>query len=708
VDTRDEGHVGIGGPAGVHYIASLDGLRALAVLAVMAYHGGVPFLGGGFLGVDAFFVLSGFLITTLLTREFASRGTIHLGQFWFRRARRLLPALLLVLVFVGVVAYIGDTPGFNAGLRPDALFTLLYSSNWHFIAAGANYFTATGPVSPLTHTWSLAIEEQFYLVWPLVLLATLSAFRANLRRGLWVLFAITVAGSLGSAVEMAVLYTGTNDTRLYYGTDTHAQSILTGAALAVVLAIVTEKRSSTGSTPTGRLAHRSTGEPAWLATSRPLRTGLTAVGTLGACATAYLWTKATGDQWMLYHGGFLLASVAVAAVLLLVVSGQDPLLGRFLSQPALVFVGRISYGLYLWHFPLFLWLDHANTGLSGWNLVAFRMAVSFVVATASYHLVEAPIRRHAISMGWRALVATPTAVALAAAAIYAGTLPTVGGAALASTVHRSDAPTRSARASDLTRPNVLLLGDSLAETLGDGWSGPVANFYGLNLVNLGTPNCSLAIGVFRVMNFPPRFSAPPCQPFSGDPGWPTDWTSDVAAYGPKVSIVLNRLDVVDRLYNGTWTHVGDPAFDAYLESQMRLAISILSARGGKVVFLTTPFFDTGEQPNGLPWPEDDPVRVILYNQLIRQAVAASGSAASVIDLNAIADPEGQYQSVVDGETIRFTDGIHWTFQGDCWLAPQILPEIARVAASGTGSPVHAVPGPADVMTLPQSLCPNVG
>jgi len=391
-----------------------------------------------------------------------------------------------------------------------------------------------------------------------------------------------------------------------------------------------------------------------------------------------------------------------------VVSGQDPLLGRFLSQPPLVFVGRISYGLYLWHFPLFLWLDHASTGLSGWNLVAGRMAASFVVASASYYLVELPVRQHAISVGWRGFVAAPAAVALAAGAIFAGTLPAVGGAALASTIRRSGAPIRSVRASDVTRPNVLLLGDSLAETLGDGWSGPVANFYGLNVVNLGAPNCSLAIGVFRVMNFPPRFSAPPCQPFSGDPGWPTDWTNDVAAYRPKVSIVLNRLDVVDRLYNGTWTHVGDPVFDAYLEGQMRLAISILSARGGKVVFLTTPFFDTGEQPDGLPWPEDDPARVIAYNELIRQAVAASGSASSVIDLNAIADPEGQFQSVVAGETIRFTDGIHWTFQGDCWLAPQILPEVAHIATSGTGSPVHAVPGHADFETLPQSLCPNVG
>ena len=259
----------------LRHVAGLDGIRAAAVMAVIAGHSGFSWLPGGFYGVDAFFVLSGFLITTLLINEWQDTGAISLGAFWSRRARRLLPALFTLIIVMGVV--LRAWPNL---LQPPsvegALATIFYSANWYLIGVHANYFVATGQPSPLLHTWSLAIEEQFYLVWPLVVLLVLrfrphtprrallrrtGAVSATLpvvghddqvllvkrRRGTprepnparrleW-LFTLASAGALASAIEMAYLApSGSDTTRAYYGTDTRAQALLVGAALAAALA----------------------------------------------------------------------------------------------------------------------------------------------------------------------------------------------------------------------------------------------------------------------------------------------------------------------------------------------------------------------------------------------------------------------------------------------------------------------------------------
>ncbi len=213
-------------------VAGLDGLRAVAVLAVMAFHFGASWMVGGFFGVDIFYVLSGFLITGLLLGEWNSAGRIRLGRFWARRARRLLPALVLVLLAVTWYVHFVAPPGSYPGYRMDALSALFYFSNWHQIATSTNYFVATGLVSPLTHCWSLAIEEQFYLVWPLVLIGVLRAARDTVR-ATQVTLVLCVVGALASTAWMEWLYAeGVSTTRLYFGTDTHAQCILVGSGLA--------------------------------------------------------------------------------------------------------------------------------------------------------------------------------------------------------------------------------------------------------------------------------------------------------------------------------------------------------------------------------------------------------------------------------------------------------------------------------------------
>jgi peptidoglycan/LPS O-acetylase OafA/YrhL len=657
------------------YIGPLDGVRACAVLAVMAFHAGVGALPGGFLGVDMFFVLSGFLITSLLVRERVASGALRLGAFWAARARRLLPGLLLMLLFVAAFAYFAVPHSMDPNLREDAFFTLFYSANWHFISEGANYFVTTGPVSPLTHTWSLAVEEQFYLVWPVVVLVVM---RLGVGRGLRVLLGLSVVGTLSSAAAMALLYTGSNDTRLYYGTDTHAQCILVGAVVAVLLAMRARSRASGGRMPSARwmALHVVGGDPAWAATTARGRAIVGAGGVVGVVTTAWLWTHVSADQWWLYHGGFLVAAIATALVLLSVICLQSGLVARLLALPPLRFVGRISYGLYLWHFPLFLWLDHGRTGLAGTRLVLLRFAVTLVAATLSFTLVEEPIRRRTFLRGWRGLVVAPAAVAAVGGVMILATPVVSVAAGTVLAAKPAPVPVHQVAAPDVT---MLLVGDSMAQTLGNGIEGDVGQFFGLNVINAGVPDCALATGTFVIQNLPPTTSAAPCQPGSGDPGWPADWTALVNRYNPKVSVLLERLDIVDRLFDGTWTHIGDPTYDSYLEGQMQRAVQVLSARGGKVVFLTSPYFSTGEQPDGQPWPEDDPSRVDQFNQMLGQVAAAHPGTVAVVDLNKIADPDGHFQSEIDGVDVRYIDGIHWTYQGDCWLAPRILPIIHDVA-----------------------------
>ncbi|MBX5464626.1 MAG: acyltransferase, partial [Clostridia bacterium] len=216
-------------PAQRRYIPGLDGLRALAVIAVVAYHLGLPQAAGGLLGVDVFFVISGYLITDQLVAEYRRSGRIHLGQFWLRRARRLLPALYFMLLAVAAWLALFD-PARLASLRGDLLAAFLYVSNWWFIFHKVSYFARFGPPSPLGHLWSLAVEEQFYLLWPLLLLAGLRLFRRPRR----LLPPVLLLGAL-SALAMALLFQpGGDPTRVYDGTDTRAFALLLGAALALL------------------------------------------------------------------------------------------------------------------------------------------------------------------------------------------------------------------------------------------------------------------------------------------------------------------------------------------------------------------------------------------------------------------------------------------------------------------------------------------
>jgi peptidoglycan/LPS O-acetylase OafA/YrhL len=358
-------------PAGLPYIPGIDGLRALAVLAVLVYHAEPSWLPGGFLGVEVFFVISGFLITSLLLERRGAAGG-GIGAFWLSRARRLLPAVAVMIA--AVVAYaVVALPKEVAALRQDAVAAAGYATNWYLIFDQQSYFESFGRPSLLRHLWSLAVEEQFYIVWPLLLALGL---RFLPRKALPVLI---IAVAAGLAALMATLYVyGAGESRLYYGTDTRAAGLLLGSTLAFVL------RPGDASLPQGRAA----------------RWSIEGLGLAALAALVALHVLLADDAPLLYLGG--LAIVDVAAVALIVaVAWPRGRLGWLFGLAPLRWLGTRSYGVYLWHWPVFmLTRPGVDLPLDGAELLALRLGVTLALAEVSYRLIEMPARRGAIGRAW--------------------------------------------------------------------------------------------------------------------------------------------------------------------------------------------------------------------------------------------------------------------------------------------------------------------
>ena len=347
-------------------MAGLDGLRAVAVCAVIAYHVNFGWAPGGLLGVGVFFVLSGYLITDLLLAQRESDGRIALGQFWLRRARRLLPALWVMLLVVIVWVSVAQ-PSLLTAMRGDVAAAFLYLSNWWYVFQHVSYFASFGPPSPLGHLWSLGVEEQFYLVWPLLLILAVRLLRRR-----WALTSLVALGAIASAVAMALLYRpGTDPSRVYYGTDTRAFELLVGAGLALVW-------------PSRRLV---------IALTRNRRVALELLGIAGLAGIGLMVCLTTEYQPFLYRGGFVLLALAAAAAVA-ALAHPATLVGRILGSPPLRWIGVRSYGVYLWHFPIIV-LTTPVVDAPGPHLVrsALQVGACFAVAALSWRYIEQPIRR---------------------------------------------------------------------------------------------------------------------------------------------------------------------------------------------------------------------------------------------------------------------------------------------------------------------------
>ena len=381
------------------YSPGLDGLRAFAVIAVLLYHAELAWIPGGFLGVEVFFVISGYLITALLLAEWRQRGRIDLKTFWLRRARRLLPALYVLLV-VTLAFSVVFLPGEVAGLRGDVLAAFGYVTNWYLIFGQESYFEAVGRPSLLQHLWSLAVEEQFYLIWPPILALGLLIGATRLRRRRVLMLALF--GALASAVAMALLYApGVDPSRIYYGTDTRATGLLCGAVLAFLWPPGEQYRPLEASHRRLKFAGRGRFRRRWGWTA-PLLLDILGFAALGGL----LWfCLHLGEfQPFLYMGGFALVGLATTATIMAVVHPYTLIGARLLGSAPLRWIGVRSYGIYLWHWPVFMVTRPGlDVPFDGLPLLALRLAATVILADLSYRYIETPIRRGALSRAWRTL-----------------------------------------------------------------------------------------------------------------------------------------------------------------------------------------------------------------------------------------------------------------------------------------------------------------
>jgi peptidoglycan/LPS O-acetylase OafA/YrhL len=632
------------------------------VAAVLLFHGGVPGLGGGYLGVSTFFTLSGFLITSLLLVEHGDLGRVDLRRFWARRARRILPAALLTL---GVVLVFGATAADEyqrQHLRGDVLTSLGFGVNWWFIATRRAYADVFGSPSPVQHFWSLAIEEQFYLVFPLIAAA---ALRGGDRRRFATVLAALLVASLGTTAWL--VRDDASAARLYFGTDTRAAELLAGALLAVVL----QARPAVGPRARRLLA------------------------TLGVAALAFTvacWNELRENDARLYTGGLALYALASTVLVASAVTPGAPVV-RLLAAAPLRWLGRISYGAYLFHFPLFLWLTPERTGLDGGPLLALRLAATLLAAQASHAWLEWPIRAGRGLGGRAGLVAAPAgAVGVVAATLLLGApAPTPiatavpmsreerAAAAIAQIRRHAPVPLPSATA----RTRILVVGDSVAAVIGEGLTRWASTTPDAAVVNLATRGCGIARGGW--------LDAAVAGRRAGCERWPDVWASRITTFRPNVVLVYSAgWDMTDRRVPGSDgpRTIGDPAFDAWLRAEYETALTVESAKGARVVWLNA--LCVRPPPIGRKEWASVARRDALNHGILEPMAAAHGDVMTLVDLLSRVCPGGRFTNEFGGVTNARPDGVHFSpAAADAlatWLGPLLEHEAARFRVTSSGPP----------------------
>jgi peptidoglycan/LPS O-acetylase OafA/YrhL len=672
-----------GGERSLARVPALDGLRGLAVAGVLLFHGAFGWAGGGFLGVSIFFTLSGFLITSLLLTEHESTGRIGLGHFWGRRARRILPAALLALAGIAVYGLTVADASQVTRLPADGLSALFEVANWRFVFGDQSYAALFSSPSPVQHFWSLAIEEQFYLVFPLIVLATLSVTHGE-REGLAIV--IVVLGTV-SVVLAGVLYTpGEDPSRVYYGTDTRAVELLMGALLAVAL--------------TGR--HRLE--------SRGSQLVIAALGAVALLALILGWLVVEQSDEFLYRGGLtlhaLLVSTVIAAALV-----PGPVRAALAITP-LRALGFISYGAYLYHWPIFLWLSPERTGLDGWALFGVRLAVTIGVAALSWYYIEQPILNGRRITGWRpALVAPAAAVAVAALfitlpgpsrgsdivfsavrkpAAALADLPEPAGATPAPTTPTlpvtgpdaaAAAPAPVAATVVVPPPpppppvrRILMLGVSVAQTVGRGlerW-GP-GN--GVVVVNAARYYCGIARGG--------RLGALLGREANTCGDWNRVWPSLLDRVRPDVVVMLSTIWDIGARQRDAWgpdfLRGGDPRFDQYVADEWRQAAQLLGSRGARVVWLTNPCS-----------AQDGLSRDLRYANTKYLPELQKTHPVIKLDLFARVCPNGQFTNRLGAVADARPDGVHFSDSGADWVAGWLGPRLVDPHLTSDRAPVVRV------------------
>jgi peptidoglycan/LPS O-acetylase OafA/YrhL len=651
----------------LRYAGGLDGVRALAVTAVLVYHLGARWLPGGFLGVDVFFVLSGFLITSLLATEWDARGRIDIGGFYLRRARRLLPALFVMLGTVVLVTS-AVAPDELPRLRGDVGAALAYSTNWTQIAWHRSYFEALGRPSLLQHLWSLAVEEQFYLLWPVLLLLCLRF--GGRRRALWV----TGAGIITSTAAMAWWFQPYQDPGpVYYGSHTHAGGLLVGAALALVVTA----RAAPRAQARARIADSS----GWL---------LDALALAGALVVGYFFVRFGYFSAQLYRGGFLVVAVGAAAVVL-AAGRPGTATSRLLGVAPLRWIGVRSYAIYLWHWPVFMLsrpqLDYPSNGLP---LLVLRVGLTLVLADLSYRFVERPMRTNGVFASIGALLRRVRRWRLAplgVLAIGAGTVVLVTAQLTAlPRVTSGDASTRSALPAVSTpapsavltpiggtpfgRPvRVTVFGDSQGMTL--LLNRPPGLDASFTLSDGTVEGCGFLLGRINSSRGPSRDLGASCAT------WADQWRRNETRSRPQIALVeVGAWDVFDlKVGDGVVLTFGSPGWDAYYTQQLDQAVALLIQGGAQVALLGVPCYRPVDGGGLVALPErGDDRRTRHLNALLRAAAAKNPHRVFMID------PPAQFctdPAVATSTSYRW-DGVHYYKPGAALVFQAITPQLLAV------------------------------
>ncbi|MCU1369445.1 MAG: acyltransferase family protein, partial [Ilumatobacteraceae bacterium] len=585
----------------------------------------------GWLGVDLFFVLSGYLITSLLLVEHRAEGGIRLGAFWGRRARRLLPALLVLVTAVSVYAWF-DVAAIDLGaVRSDGLATLFFVANWHDIFQGASYWDRGLAPSMFAHTWSLAVEEQLYIAWPLVLAFVL---RLRPKRQAGTVARVALVGAvLSAAIALGLRVAGASPERIYLGTDTRAVAVLLGAFVAGRRR--TERRSD---------GHARRLEGAAIA---------------GAAVLALAWWGLDGTSSSTYWGGLLGASALAALVVAAAADPRSTRLAAVLGVSPLRGLGLISYGLYLWHWPVYVVLSPSRTGLDGPVLLAVRLVVTFAISIASWALLERPIRSQRPAGWWsgrRGAASALGAMALAVVVLLAAT----AGAVDLPTEGLGDGVVRTRRA-PTGAPKVVVIGDSVAASIAAPAIASPRRF-GLDVVRSTVLGCQAVWdGGHQARGVEGDVSKPPaCPPAVG---------ALVAAERPDAVLVLyGGWTNADLRVDGEWTGACDPAYRALLRTRFRQVVADAGISGAPVLVA-----NAARSTNTFR-QEDTWERTACTNEVM-SSVARAAPDTELIDLDGWLCPDGTCRERVDGVPLR-SDGVHFQGPGGAvaseWLFDQVV------------------------------------
>jgi len=648
----------------IEYQPALDGLRGIALFAILAFHSEFAWARGGFLPLPTFFVLSGYLITALFLAEWDATGTIRLGAFWSRRLRRLMPAALLGLGGVSLFGLFFATDDQLARLQADVLWALAYLANWRFVFVEAAYTRLFEAPSPIQHFWSLAVEEQFYLVYPLIVVAGLRLGRGSRRLFGGILATIAL---LSLAVSCVLVLGSETVDRVYYGTDSRAAELAVGCLLALVLA----------------------GQPSL---SERLRRALQIAGVACLAVMLWLWTFVDLEWRWLYMGGLFGYALLTAVVIAAAVQPSGPV-RTFLSGRFICWAGRISYGVYVYHWPIFLVLSAERTGLDAWPLFALRLVVTFALAALSHAVLETPIRTGRVLTGWRPVVVTPAAIAAVAVAvtIVAGQggddledLASAQAALEEMEVETFAAGLEPPPSRGRERPRVAVYGDSTALRIGLALgkhyreSSEATPRRGDAQMGCGIVEEGAFLFQGKLLERPKR-----CADRSARYG------ESLEKGQPDVVVVLfGPWDVLDRRLPGdrAFRRPGDPVLDALLQREMEGLVDLLSRDGALVVWLTGPPIRVRGPGNVMPrrpFPESDPARMQRFNTLVRDLALRRSGDMRVVDLAGYMEtlPGGVFD-----ETYR-PDGIHTTKESAARIAEDWLAD-AILSAYRAEGPVH--------------------